>query len=170
MNINMNVNIQLARYSEKHFLKKMLELYAYDCTQFEDKDLNEFGEYGYRYLDFYWVESERYPFIVRVNDKLAGFVLINKFGYTENVEWTIAEFFVLKKYRNQGIGKKLAFHVFDKFPGKWEVRTLNKNLTAKAFWRKIIRQYAKKSMQEFQEGIGDWQSPIWTFISEKKIN
>ena len=166
----MNLNIQLARYSEKHLLKNMLELCAYDCSQFEDKDLNEFGEYGYRYLDLYWIESKRYPFIVRVNERLAGFVLINKFAYTKDAEWTIAEFFVLKKYRNQGIGKKSAFYVFNKFPGKWEVRTLNENSVAKIFWRKIIQQYAKESMKEFKAGCGDWKSPIWTFISKKEPN
>ena len=46
----MKIDIQPARYEEKHLLKKMLELYAYDCSEFEDADLNEFGEYGYRYL------------------------------------------------------------------------------------------------------------------------
>ena len=107
---------------------------------------------------------------MKVNKKLAGFALVNRFAYAENVDRTIAEFFVLKKYRNQGIGKKLAFHLFDKFPGRWEVRTLKENLTAQIFWRRIIKQYAAESMKEFKEGIGDWKSPIWTFVSQKGNN
>lgn len=166
----MKIDIQPARYEEKHILKKMLEFYAYDCSEFEDADLNEFGEYGYRYLDLYWIEPERLPFILRVNKKLAGFALVNGFAYTENVDRTIAEFFVLKKYRNQGIGKQLAFYLFDKFPGKWEVRTSKRNLVAKIFWRKVIKQYAADSIKEFKEGIGDWKSPIWTFTSQKAQN
>ena len=163
----MNIDIQLAKYSEKHLLRNMLELYAYDFSEFEDRDLNEFGKYEYRYLDLYWIESERYPFIVRVNDKLAGFVLINQFAYTKEAKWTIAEFFILKKYRNQGIGKKSAFYMFDRFPGRWEVRTLNENLVAKTFWRTTIQQYAQESMKELPEGINDWKNPIWTFTSQK---
>lgn len=163
----MNINIQVAKYSEKHLLRNMLELYAYDLSIFENKDLNEFGEYGYRYLDLYWIESKRHPFIIKVNGKLAGFILINKFAYTEDAEWTVAEFFVLKKYRDRGIGKKSAFYVFDRFPGKWEVRTLNKNLVAKKFWRKTIQQYAPQSMKEFEQGFSDWKHPLWTFISPK---
>ena len=163
----MKIDIQPARYAEKYLLQRMLELYAYDCSKFENADLNEFGEYGYRYLDLYWIESKRLPFILRVDTKLAGFALINGFAYTENVDRTIAEFFVLKKYRNQGIGKKLAFHLFDKFPGKWEIRTLKENSVAKTFWGTIIKQYAADSIKEFPEGIGDWKNPIWTFISQE---
>ena len=160
-----NIDIQLAKYSEKHLLKNMLELYFYDLSIFENNDLNEFGEYGYRYLDLYWIEPQRHSFIIRVNDKLAGFILVNQFVYTEDAEWAIAEFFVLKKYRNRGIGKKSAFYVFARFPGKWEIRTFDKNLVAKKFWRKTIEQYAAESMKEFKKGFGNWKNPIWTFAT-----
>ena len=165
----MNIDIQLAKYSEKHLLKNMLELYVYDCSVFENRDLNEFGEYGYRYLDLYWIEAKRHPFIIRVDRKLAGFILINQFTYTE-AKWTVAEFLVLKKYRDRKIGKKSAFNVFDRFSGKWEVRTLNGNLVAKQFWRKTIQQYAPQSMKEFEQGFGDWKHPLWTFTSQKAKN
>ena len=161
----MELDIQLAKYSEKHLLRKMLELYSHDLSKFENRDLNEFGEYGYRYLDLYWLEQERFPFILRVDQKLAGFALINNFAYTKNIDRTVAEFFILKRYRNQGLGKKLAFHLFAQFPGKWEVRTLKEHIVAIAFWRKIIKQYAADSMKEFPEGVGDWQNPLWTFVS-----
>ncbi|MEN9520846.1 MAG: hypothetical protein RLZZ381_3434 [Cyanobacteriota bacterium] len=161
----MNLNIQLAKYEEKYLLQNMLELLVYDLSEFENRDLNEFGKYGYRYLDLYWIEPERFPFILRMNEKLVGFALVNIVTYTKAIERTIAEFFVLKKYRHQGIGKKLAFYLFDQFPGKWEVRTLEKNLVAQTFWRKTIKQYAPESMQESLEEVDNWQNIIWTFIS-----
>ena len=160
----MNIDIQVAKYSEKHLLRNMLELYIYDGSIFEDRDLNEFGEYGYRYLDLYWIESKRHPFIIRVDRRLAGFILVNQFAYTE-AKRTIAEFFILKKYRDRGIGKKSAFYVFERFSGKWEIRTLNENSVAKKFWRTTIQQYAPQSMKEFEQGFGDWKHPLWTFIS-----
>ena len=168
--MEMKIDIQIARYEEKHLLKKMLELYAYDFSIFEDRDLNEFGEYGYRYLDLYWIEPERFPFILRVNNKLAGFALVNRFGYTDNIDRTVAEFFVLRKYRNRGIGKRLAFYLFDRFSGKWEIRTQRENLAAQTFWRKVIKQYAADSMQEFPAGIDNCTSSIWTFVSKKTHN
>lgn len=161
----MNLNIQLAKYEEKYLLQNMLELLIYDLSEFENRDLNEFGKYGYCYLDLYWIEPERFPFILRVNEKLAGFALVNRATYTKSIERTIAEFFILKKYRHQGIGKKLAFYLFDQFPGKWEVRTLEKNLVAQIFWRKTIKQYAPESMQESLKAVDNWQNIIWTFTS-----
>jgi predicted acetyltransferase len=81
----MNLEIQLAKYEEKHLLQNMLELLVYDLSEFEDRDLNEFGKYGYRYLDLYWIEPERFPFILRVNEKLAGFALVNGVAYTKDL-------------------------------------------------------------------------------------
>ncbi len=163
----MEIDLKLAEYDEKYLLKKMLELYMYDLSSFENLDLNEFGEYGYRYLDLYWVESERFPFILRVNQKLAGFALINKFAYSKGIDFTVAEFFILKKYRSEGLGRKLALKMFQQFFGRWEVRTLTKNIRAKKFWREIIEQYASESMKEFTDNVKDKEVTFWTFTSKK---
>jgi predicted acetyltransferase len=61
----------------------------------------------------------------------------------------------------------LAFYLFDQFPGKWEVRTLEKNLIAQIFWRKIIKQYTSESVQESLKVIDNWQNFIWTFTSNE---
>ncbi|MDY6899934.1 MAG: GNAT family N-acetyltransferase [Cyanobacteriota bacterium] len=165
--MEMEVDIKLAEYDEKYLLKKMLELYMYDLSSLENSDLNDFGEYGYRYLDLYWIESNRFPFILRVNQKLAGFALINKFAYTKGIDYAVAEFFILKKYRNEGLGRKLAFKIFQQFFGRWEIRTLTKNIKAKRFWREIIEQYASENMKEFSNKVKDKEVTIWTFTSEK---
>ena len=162
----MNLNIQPAKYSEKHLLRKMLELCVYDLSEFDDRDLNKFGEYGYRYLDCYWIESKRYPFIIRVNNNLAGFVLINQSVHNLEAEWAIAEFFVLKKYRQQKIGKQTAFFMFDRFPGVWEIGILLNNLVAKAFWQKIIQQYDSQNTRKQIENIEQCKV-FWTFSSKE---
>ena len=164
----MKIEIQLAKFEEKHLLKRMLELYFYDFSGFEENDLNEFGEYGYRYFDHYWTETERHPFIVKVDGKLAGFVFVNRFGYTKGVEQTIAEFCILRKYRQKGIGKRTAFYIFDQFPGIWEIRTQKENKVAQAFWSKVISEYSNESMKEFKDGTCDWNGPLWTFESKTK--
>ncbi|WP_248061006.1 GNAT family N-acetyltransferase [Paenibacillus silvae] len=55
----------------------------------------------YKYLDHYWTEDGRYPFLIKVDDKLVGFALVRDIGKNESdqtVYW-MAEFFVMKKYR-----------------------------------------------------------------------
>jgi hypothetical protein len=53
----MNIDIQRAKAEEKPVLRKMLELYAYDFSEIDKDDLNDHGEFGYGYLDYYWLES-----------------------------------------------------------------------------------------------------------------
>jgi predicted acetyltransferase len=48
----------------------------------------------------------------------------------------------MRKYRRQGVGKSAAFHVFDKFPGKWEVIQHGENAPSQKFWEKIIGEYS----------------------------
>lgn len=159
----MNLNIQPAKYSEKHLLRKMLELCIYDLSEFDDRDLSEFGEYGYRYLDCYWIEPKRHPFIIRVNNKLAGFVLVNQSVHIPEAEWAIAEFFVLKKYRRKGIGRQAAFSMFERFTGVWEIAILLNNSIAKEFWQKIIQQHDSHNNRRI-ENIEPYKV-FWTFTS-----
>jgi len=50
----------------------------------------------------------RMHFLVKVDDKLAGFVLINKVGSTPEVDWNIGEFFIVFKFQGKGVGRCVA--------------------------------------------------------------
>lgn len=145
----MNIEIRIAQKDEEPVLKHLLELYLYDFTEFLDLDVQDDGTFGYKYLPHYWTESGRYPFIVSVDGKWAGFVLV-RFIQEEGKEayYSVAEFFVMKKYRGLGLGKKMAVHVFDQFPGKWEVTQFEKNVPAQRFWRKVIAEYTGGKFEE----------------------
>lgn len=55
------------------------------------------------FLDHYWTEAGRHPYFIRVDGTLAGFVLIREIAMAY---YSVAEFFVMKKYRNQGVGQQ----------------------------------------------------------------
>jgi len=119
-------------------MRRLLELYLYDFTEFLPHELNEHGEFGYRYLDHYWATDEgetRLPFLIRANGKLAGFALVRRVG---DRPWKMAEFFVLRMYRRAGVGSEAARAVFEKCPGAWEVHEVAANTPAQAFWRRAI--------------------------------
>jgi predicted acetyltransferase len=111
----------------------MMELYQHDLSEFENTDLDSHACFGYSYLDCYWKENSRHPFIVRVDGRLAGFVLVNKHICLPGNEWSIAEFFIMRKYRRRGVGKAVALHIFEQFHGKWEVREVEANAAAQRF-------------------------------------
>lgn len=132
-------------FEKKMILRNLMELYQYDMSDFEDdgeNDVNEYGLFDYMYLDHYWTEEGRFPFFIMQLGKLVGFVLVRKITDCEMLKFSIAEFFILRKYRRHGIGKEAAYEVFEMFKGNWSVSWLEKNLPAKTFWTKAILEYS----------------------------
>lgn len=162
------VEIYPATLDDKPILQHLLEFCQYDASEHDGSELNPHGCFGYPYLDHYWVEAGRHPFLVRVDGKLAGFVLVNQHVYIAGSERAIAEFFILRKYRRRGIGGAVAFQVFDRFQGRWEVQQTASNLTAQAFWRKTISQYTAGQFNEVILQDERWQGPIQFFDNHAK--
>ena len=158
-----NIEVREAAFAEKPILRQLLELYEYDLSEFEGSDIGPHGFYGYRYLDHYWTEADRHPYLIRVAGQIAGFALVNRHGVSGEDRWTIAEFFVLKKYRGQGVGEYAAAHVFDLRPGKWEVGQLAAHPGSHTFWRKVIRRYTNGRYEERQADAGSGFGPIQLF-------
>jgi len=163
----MDIEITHATVNERPVLRQLLELYQYDFSEFDNADLSSMGLYDYPYLDHYWVEQERTPFLVRVNGNLAGFVLVARYNYLTGQKdcWVIAEFFIMRKYRHQDIGEYVARYIFDQFPGAWQVGQITENQPAISFWRKVIDRYSLGDFQEHTLNNEIWRGPIQTFIS-----
>ena len=163
----MNIEVTPATVNERPILRHLMELYQYDFSEFDDADLSPLGLYDYPYLDHYWVEPERSPFLVRVDGNLAGFVLVARYNYLTGHKdtWVMAEFFIMRKYRHLGIGEYVARHIFDQFPGTWQVGQIYENPPATTFWRRVINHYTQGNFQEHELNNENWRGPIQAFIS-----
>jgi predicted acetyltransferase len=160
----MNIEIHPASLEDKTLLRNLMELYAHDLSEFDQSDVDSHGLFGYKYIDHYWTEPGRYPFLVRVDGKLAGFVLVRTLDESgPNPTRSIAEFFILRKYRGKGTGKIVAHRIFSMFPGKWSVAQLDNNQPAQSFWRKVISEYTQGNFQEIWSDNEEWKGPIQTF-------
>lgn len=122
----MQVELRLATLRDKSKLRQLLELYSYDFSEWSQDDVDENGFFGYGYLDAYWMEPDRQPFLIRVDGRLAGLALVRTATYyldgRESI--CIAEFFVMRKYRRRSVGTQAAKLLFDGFTvtGKWPRR------------------------------------------------
>jgi predicted acetyltransferase len=118
-------------------LANLLELYAHDFSEFFEIELGEDGRFGYKDLPGYFREPNRRAFLVRVDNKLAGLVLVKRgLGLSDDeIVWDMAEFFVVRRYRRRGIGTYVAHEVWRQVPGLWEVRVMESNHAAHLFWR-----------------------------------
>ena len=133
-------------------LANLLELYAHDFSEFHDIDIGEDGRFGYNPLSLYWSDPGRRPFLVKVDGKLAGLVLIKRGSELTGNEtvWDMAEFFVSRKYRRHGVGTQIAHEIWDKFPGPWEVRVMRSNSAAHKFWSHTISAFTGKPVTTVQ--------------------
>jgi predicted acetyltransferase len=163
----MNIEVNRAEVNERPILRHLMELYQYDFSEFDSADLGPMGIYDYPYLDHYWVEPERTPFLVRVNGALAGFVLVARYNYLTRCKdnWVMAEFFIMRKYRHQGVGEYVARYIFDQFPGTWQVGQIYENTPGISFWRNVISRYSQGNFQEYSLDNENWHGPVQTFIS-----
>lgn len=156
------ITVRSATRSDKSLLRRLMELYLYDFSEFTEEDVNEHGLYGYEYLDHYWTQTERHPFLIYVDDQTAGFALVRTLRLeTGEVIHSVAEFFIMRKYRGQGVGREVAYRLFDRFPGRWRVGQRRANRGAQIFWRKVIGEYTGG---EFEESTHPrWDGPMQTF-------
>ena len=106
----MQIEVLPATTEHEPVLANLLELYAHDFSEFSDLKIGVDGRFGYKSLPLYWRNPNRFPFLVRANGNLAGFVLVQRGSQLSDAGeiWDVAEFFVLRGYRRQGIGLRVA--------------------------------------------------------------
>lgn len=129
----MKLEVIPASPDDRPLLRQLVELYLYDFSEFDQRDVDDEGLYGYRWFDAYWSEPGRHPFLFRVDGHPAGFALVRAGASTE-----MAEFFILRKYRGNGAGSEAAGKIFASFPGRWLISQVPGNEPATRFWRAAI--------------------------------
>lgn len=136
----------------KKVLANLMQFYIYDFSEFMKLDVEENGLYRDYPLEEYWKEGHhRFAYIIKKEDKYVGFVLVK---WIENIDrnyYSIAEFFIFKKYRKAGMGKAVATRIFDLHKGEWEVYQIEANKAAQIFWNKTINEYTRGKFKERTE-------------------
>ena len=158
------MHAELIRASAEHktVVKNLMQFYIYDFSGFVTLDVEPDGLFApYPTLDDYWNnDPARFSYVIKYSDKYIGFVLVRLINSGQQDYFSIAEFFVLKRYRRTGIGKFIAVQVFNLHRGQWEVFQKKPNLPAQKFWLKVIDDYTNgqftqrvekdKVIQEFE--------------------
>jgi predicted acetyltransferase len=164
-----HIEVIPARPEQEPILANLLEFYAHDFSEFHDLELGADGRFGYSSLPLYWAEPGKHPFLVEVDGKLAGLVLVKRGSEVSGIEnvWDVAEFFVLRAYRRRGIGTQIAHEVWRRFPGVWEVRVMESNTSARDFWAHSVSMLTGEAIQPIRvEKDGKWWS-VFSFASNR---
>lgn len=149
------MNLKIIKASEEHraVIKNLMQFYIYDFSEFIKCDVEENGLFvAYPDLESYWKEKDhKFPYIIKKDEKYIGFALVRLIERHDRNYFSIAEFFIMKKYRRQGSGKEIAQVIFNLHRGQWEVYQKESNKPAQIFWNKVINEYTNGNFVEHPE-------------------
>ena len=137
--------------SDAPVLANLLELYVHDLSEIFGLELGVDGRFGYEKLPLYWSEPERrFPFLIRCGTRLAGFALATRGSPASDdpEDFDVAEFFVVRRYRRSGVGRRAAFLLWNRFAARWIVRVSEGNHSGRRFWASVIAEYTSGALVE----------------------
>jgi len=163
-----NIEVIPAAAEQQPTVANLLELYVHDFSEFHHLEIRGTGRFGYPSLPLYWSEPGRYPFLIKMGGNLAGLVLVKRGSEVSgnSAVWDMAEFFVLRGHRRRGIGTQVAHQVWEQFPGRWEVRVMESNLSAFHFWVNAISGFTGEEIRptRIEKGSECWR--LFSFESK----
>ena len=165
----MNLQVTAAGPEEQARLTALFELYVYDFSETLGIDIGDDGRFRVPPLAAYWTDPRCHAFLIRVDERLAGFALVQARSRLSGDETVcdVAEFFVMRRYRRHGVGERVAGWLFDRFRGPWEVREKAENHAATAFWRRAIGRYTGGRFEEVVLDDQWWRGPVQRFDSRE---
>ena len=158
----MSLECRLAKPEDFAAIGRMLELYQYELSDIWDQDLDSHGEFGYD-ISKHQLALRFFAHVLLVNKHYAGFALVAPALVTQQEGYWMEQFFVLKKYRKAGNGLALARHVFQCYPGDWEVGQMPGNVAARQFWRGVVAKVTQGRFSEVEVTEGWWQGTVQRF-------
>lgn len=153
-----------ASINDHPIIQNLGRFYVYDMSEYLGFDSGwEMPKNGlYECIDFrkYWETKDAFPFLIKYKDELAGFAIIDKKGSDTTIDFNMAQFFILRKFKNKGVGRHVAIKCFEKFKGSWEVMVIPGNKGAYQFWKSIIASYTKNNFIEYQRAVAHFNNSI----------
>lgn len=131
----MNIYLDIVKEDKKDVLYRLLEYSLYEESANDLNEMNEDAIFEYKYFDSYFIDNDKDAYFIREKEtnKLLGFAMINSYVQVFEKGHSIAEYMIIPKYRKNHIGKKVAFELFDKYKGNWEVSPSYNSVSALFF-------------------------------------
>ena len=165
----MKIEVVKAQKEDAHVIENLIPLYLHDLSEYMGWRCPENGRFcGQDDLPQYWGKpapepkyawvagSRGAPFLIRVDQELAGFALVKRVGDSSPPCYEIGGLYILRKFRRKGIGGTGACRLFDRSRGSWTVDVMSDNAPAVAFWGEVVSKYTAGS---FSTSLGTCEPP-----------
>lgn len=162
------VDVSLVAADETSVFAGVYQLYRYDFSEFTGEDVDSDGYFhDDERLQKYTTDPRYSSYLFRVDGQLAGLAVVRTCDAVDGSgEVTdMEQFFVMRKYRRRGVGEAAATTLFDRYPGRWQVRERHNNFPAQAFWRAIIGRHTNSRFTELSGEENPTGGPVQFFVS-----
>lgn len=143
----MAVELDEAGPGERGIVAALLDEYLHELAGHREVAVGAIDSRSYPYLDAYFSELGRYPFLIRREGTVVGFVLIRAPASTRRAVWEVAEFYVTPASRRVGIGREAMAATWRRFPGAWELQVHARNTVALRFWASCVETSTQEPPQ-----------------------
>ncbi|MDZ3991402.1 GNAT family N-acetyltransferase [Pseudomonas sp. Teo4] len=123
---------------QAELLRNLYQFYAYESSDWEQEDVEVDGRFYIHeeHLQRYWHSPGWGASLVLVDGFIAGFVLVERSEVPGIDALELADLFILKKYRRQGVARAVAQQFLCR-PGDWLLRCHAQDPQAVAFCRAL---------------------------------
>lgn len=129
----------------KAILTQLMTLFLHDLSEFNsDLEINQSnGLFEFDVLEWFFEKEGLTPFFILNDEKIIGFILLQSgpFSNQEFADYVLNSFFILRKYRRRGLGRKACKEFFKQFPGRYAISQVKTNLPAIQFWKSIYQSF-----------------------------
>ena len=151
----MEFELAKAGKEELDIISEMSRLFRYDLSEYKGMSCEEDGMFApIADLNIFFNDSN-HAFIIRCEEELAGFALIER-DATKESSFIFSYLFILRKFRRTGLGRNATIEVLNKLKGHWKIDYNAPNTTAMEFWQDVINSYTNGNYTLEDEGHKKW--------------
>ena len=157
----MNTAIRPAEERDRLLIKNLFNLYQNEFAAYTD-------EFGFPDGDGYFAPDTVnevlpygdgvYPYIILLDGKNAGFLLVTDSRYADGCDWRFEEIYLVHAARGKGAAKAAALLAMRGRPGRWRLSVYEENARARAFWRAVAKAAGAEIAREESQypGMADF--------------
>jgi len=125
-------------------IRNLYQFYSYESSDWEQEDVEVDGRFYIHdeHLHRYWQDDGWGAYLVLADGFIAGFVLVERSELPGIDALELADLFILKKYRRQGIGQAVALQLLGG-EGDWLLRCYAQDAPAVAFCKAVLANLSR---------------------------
>lgn len=146
--------LQAVERGQEAALFQLFQLYYYENSDWAEEDIGEDGLFDVcpESIASYVTDPAKRAYWIRKDGALAGFVVTEKVHLPDGgVAEELADLFILKRYRRQGLASAAVLELASIFDGPWLVAVYRNDTRATAFWQDAFNSLPTACVRPYQD-------------------